>query len=206
MSLDGAAAAGPVAAPSSSCVPGAVGKTDTEEQFAKEVLAELQEMLRNKAVIEPTLPGPAQILPHLLLGGGNDARNIDELARLGVTHVLNVAGGEVITGPEAYEKRGIRYSQIKSEDTQEYDIMQHFAEFAELADEAAAAGGRVFVHCFAGVNRSGTLCVAYHAVHTGMPLLDSARYCKQRRGRICTNSGFQVQLFNFARKRSLPLR
>ena len=34
---------------------------------------------------------------------------------------------------------------------------------ARRPKEAAATGGRLFVHCEAGVNRSGTLCIAYHA-------------------------------------------
>eukprot|EP00429_Kryptoperidinium_foliaceum_P018381 CAMPEP_0176049970 /NCGR_PEP_ID=MMETSP0120_2-20121206/24834_1 /TAXON_ID=160619 /ORGANISM="Kryptoperidinium foliaceum, Strain CCMP 1326" /LENGTH=215 /DNA_ID=CAMNT_0017383401 /DNA_START=1 /DNA_END=648 /DNA_ORIENTATION=+ len=175
---------------------------------ARQALAELQALLSNRGMIEPTRPGPAEILPHLLLGGEVDAKNVEALLRLGVTHVLNVAGGEVKTGPEAYEQRGIRYTEFVSEDTQAYDIMQHYDEVAQLADEVAASNppGRLLVHCFAGVNRSGTLCLAYHLVRSGMPLLQSAKHCKAARGRICTNVGFQLQLFRFALERSLPLR
>lgn len=179
-----------------------------EDQDAYNALRELQELLRNKGLqVLPTRPGPAAIMPQLLLGGISDAHKVEELKSLGVTHVLNLAGGEVMTGPEVYEDLGIAYSEIVCKDTQDYDIMQHFEEVAELADAAAVATppGRLFVHCYAGVNRSGTLCIAYHAVRTGTPLLQSARYCKERRGRICTNAGFQLQLFDFACKRQLAL-
>lgn len=184
-----------------------VARLIQEDERAAEVLQVLQDLLSNKCIIPPTTPGPAAILPHLLLGGVNDARNVEVLQAKGVTHVLNLAGGEVVLGAELYEEKGIKYSEIVCQDTQEYDIMQHYDHVAELADAAAAADppGVLFVHCYAGVNRSGTLCLAYHMLHTGTPLLQSAKLCKECRGRICTNTGFQLQLFDFARQREHEL-
>merc|ERR1712129_42508 len=146
-------------------------------------MGELQETLKNKAgqPIQPTRPGPAEILPHLYLGGINEARDIEALQQLCVTHVLNLAGGEVNIGQQLYEEAGLAYTEIVCHDTQEYDILQHYDKMAELADVAAAATpqGKLFVHCFAGVNRSGTLCIAYHMVTTCTPLLPSAKHCKE---------------------------
>mmetsp|Transcript_10595 Transcript_10595/g.30290 ORF Transcript_10595/g.30290 Transcript_10595/m.30290 type:complete len:246 (+) Transcript_10595:82-819(+) len=205
--------AGAPASSAAACALGVVAPLSEEEGddltgADLEVLQELQDMLCNKGFIVPTRPGPAEILPYLLLGGEDDARNLEVLVRLGVTHVLNVAGSEVKTGAKVYEKPGIQYSEIISEDTQAYDIMQHFAEVEQVADEVARADppGRLLVHCFAGVNRSGTLCLAYHMVKSGMSLLESARHCKAARGRICTNTAFQQQLFRFARQRCHALR
>mmetsp|Transcript_88672 Transcript_88672/g.228690 ORF Transcript_88672/g.228690 Transcript_88672/m.228690 type:complete len:197 (+) Transcript_88672:49-639(+) len=196
MALDAAAAA-PADAPASA-------SDEAESQLA---LKELQALLKlNLAFIEPLSRGPAEILPHLLLGSCDDARNQEALRRLGVTHVLNCASKNVITGAKFYEPFGIAYSEFVSEDSQAYNIMQHYETLANLAEEVAAAKGRLFVHCEAGVNRSGTLCLAYHAVTSGTPLLQSAQHCKATRGRICTNSAFQLQLFSFARERGLPLR
>merc|ERR1712046_230705 len=92
---------------------------------------------------------------------------------------------------------GIDYNEFVSQDCQEYDMLQHYDTLASLADAAAAAGGRLFAHCEAGVNRSGTLCLAYHIKRTGIPMLESAKTCKERRGRICTNQAFQLQLTKF---------
>lgn len=155
--------------------------------------------------IEPLSRQPAEILPHLLLGSCDFAQNVELLRHLGVTHVLNCAAASVRTGPGLYEPLGIGYTEFVSEDAQGYNIMQHYDQLATLADEAAAAKGRLFVHCEAGVNRSGSLCVAYHTVTSGMPLLDSARHCKARRGRICTNKSFQRQVWKFVEARGLPL-
>mmetsp|Transcript_5861 Transcript_5861/g.13977 ORF Transcript_5861/g.13977 Transcript_5861/m.13977 type:complete len:208 (+) Transcript_5861:89-712(+) len=168
----------------------------------KDALDELQDLLKlNLAAIASLSPGPAQILPHVLLGAATDAQDRQALKALGVTHVLNCAGGAVHTGAMFYKPVGIEYSQFNSEDTQGYDIMSHYSVLEKLADEAKATGGRLFVHCEAGVNRSGSLCLAYHALSTSTPLLLSAKHCKAARGRICTNCGFQKQVFEFVRAR-----
>jgi len=177
-----------------------------QAQHAQQALCELQQLLRlNLANIEPLSRGPAEILPHLLLGSCDDARNVHALHALGVTHVLNCAGGSIITGPELYHAKGIGYSEFSAEDTQGYNIMEHYGELMALADQVTATQGRLFVHCQAGVNRSGTLCLAYHCERSGMPLLDSARHCKARRGRICTNPAFQYQVFRYAQQKGLSL-
>mmetsp|Transcript_30125 Transcript_30125/g.65761 ORF Transcript_30125/g.65761 Transcript_30125/m.65761 type:complete len:198 (+) Transcript_30125:65-658(+) len=177
---------------------------DTETSDA---LDELQDLLRlNLNRIEALSRGPAEILPHLLLGSLDDARNVAGLKRLGVTHVLNCAAANALTGAAMYKPFGMEYSEFVAEDCQGYNIMQHYDKLAAMAASAQAASGRLFVHCEAGVNRSGTLCVAHHLAQTGGPLLASARHCKAQRGRICTNPAFQIQLFHFARDLGLPFR
>mmetsp|Transcript_73488 Transcript_73488/g.172124 ORF Transcript_73488/g.172124 Transcript_73488/m.172124 type:complete len:183 (-) Transcript_73488:82-630(-) len=169
-------------------------------------LKELQALLKlNISHIEPTSSGPAEITPHLFLGSRDDAVDVKMLQKLGITHVLNCSAATVRTGTDFYAPSGIKYSEFIAEDAQGYNIMQHYDLLAGLASEVSASKGRLFVHCEAGVNRSGTLCLAYHAATSGMPLLDSARHCKERRGRICTNTAFQLQLFGFARRHKLPL-
>eukprot|EP00928_Gymnodinium_smaydae_P050378 TRINITY_DN33938_c0_g1_i1.p1 TRINITY_DN33938_c0_g1~~TRINITY_DN33938_c0_g1_i1.p1 ORF type:complete len:200 (-),score=58.95 TRINITY_DN33938_c0_g1_i1:224-823(-) len=171
-------------------------------------LEELQELLKLdfKKGIEQLSDGPAELLPHLLLGSGDDARRPRELLARGVTHVLNCAGAAVKTGADFYQPYGIEYNEFKSEDTQGYNIIQHYEQAASLADAVAAKGGRLFVHCEAGVNRSGSLLLAYYCLSTGTPLLASARHCKAQRGRICTNKGFQLQVFEFVRSRGSLLQ
>mmetsp|Transcript_57990 Transcript_57990/g.138069 ORF Transcript_57990/g.138069 Transcript_57990/m.138069 type:complete len:198 (-) Transcript_57990:112-705(-) len=171
----------------------------TEDE--KETLDDLQELLKLSFPIVPAGPGPAEILPHLLLGSCADAQNLQVLRALGVTHVLNCAGATVRTGAMFYKPSGIEYSEFCSEDCQGYNIMNHYSLLESLADDVKGKGGRLLAHCEAGVNRSGSLCLAYHALSTSTPLLSSAKHCKAKRGRICTNSGFQKQVFDFVRSR-----
>merc|ERR1712187_891873 len=97
----------------------------------------------NLGNIEPLSRGPAEILPHVLLGSCDDARNRECLRRLGVTHVLNCAGANVRTGPDFYKPYGIEYSEFIAEDTQGYNIMQHYETLASLADSVVETGGRL---------------------------------------------------------------
>merc|ERR1712187_1058707 len=101
---------------------------------------------------------------------------------------------------------GIAYDEFVAQDSQDYNIMQHFDVMASLSDDAKKSGGILFIHCEAGVNRSGTLCLAYHIKSTGTPMLESAYHCKKQRGRICTNQSFQVQLAKFVFQNGLPCR
>merc|ERR1712136_164752 len=154
------------------------------------VLSQLEDLLKlDFHSLERLSAEPAEVLPHLLLGSRMHASCPEQLKKQGVTHVLNCASAQVSTGTRLYAPHGIVYDQ-----------------FNALADEVGRQGGCLFVHCEAGVNRSGTLSVAYHVSRSGMSLLDSARHCKKQRGRICTNADFQVQLFRFALSRNLPLK
>ena len=174
-----------------------------EAEGIDQQFSEFQGLLRSWA----DTTGPfTEILGHLLLGNGQDARNLQELQRLKVTHVLNLAPMQVETGAKFYDWK-VKYTEIPCEDSDEYDIMQHYDVFAGLADAVASSDppGRLLVHCAGGINRSGTLCIAYFAKRTGRPFIQSVRECKAKRGRICTNESFQSQLFGFAKRQRLNM-
>ena len=113
---------------------------DIDQQFS-----EFQGLLRSWA----DTTGPfTEILGHVLLGNGQDARNLQELQRLKVTHVTNLAPMQVETGAKFYDGK-VKYTEIPCEDSDEYDIMQHYDVFARLADAVASSDppGRLLVHC-----------------------------------------------------------
>ena len=66
-----------------------VVQTDEGEASPKEFKA-LQGLLSTGERSE----GPTEILPHLLLGGSEDALDVNVLLNLGVTHVINLAGAD----------------------------------------------------------------------------------------------------------------
>ena len=64
-------------------------------------------------------------------------------------------------------------------------------------DSVKQRGGRVFVHCQAGISRSATICLAY-LMHTQRVKLDEAfDFVKQRRHVISPNLAFMGQLLQF---------
>ena len=54
--------------------------------------------------------------------------------------------------------------------------------------------GGVFVHCYAGVSRSATLCIAYLMCHCKLSFLEAMRCVRRARPVTCPNSGFMQQL------------
>lgn len=150
--------------------------------------------------------GPTLLMPHLILGSAQDATNLDLLREMQVTHVLNCAAKQVATGDDFYVEDDIVYEEFPAEDRPGYELFGHFGAMEEFVEEARSSGGRVLVHCYRGVNRSGALCIAYHMLHTPSSLLDSAFFCKQQRQRICTNPSFQLQLLELALALNWPLQ
>lgn len=64
-------------------------------------------------------------------------------------------------------------------------------------DSVKQSGGRVLVHCQAGISRSATICLAY-LMHTQRVRLDEAfDFVKQRRHVISPNLAFMGQLLQF---------
>lgn len=64
-------------------------------------------------------------------------------------------------------------------------------------DSVRNKGGRVFVHCQAGISRSATICLAY-LMRTNRVKLDEAfEFVKQRRSIISPNFSFMGQLLQF---------
>lgn len=59
------------------------------------------------------------------------------------------------------------------------------------------AGGKVYVHCWAGVSRSPTLCIAYLMKHRGLSMDDARDYVRKVRPHIRPNWGFEEMLKQF---------
>lgn len=69
--------------------------------------------------------------------------------------------------------------------------------FVSATDSVKQSGGRVLVHCQAGISRSATICLAY-LMHTQRVRLDEAfDFVKQRRRVISPNLAFMGQLLQF---------
>ena len=66
--------------------------------------------------------------------------------------------------------------------------------FLSLTDEVQSKGGRVFVHCHAGISRSATVCIAYLMQQKQMTLNDAYSFVKSKRPIISPNLHFMGQL------------
>ncbi|XP_017583542.1 PREDICTED: dual specificity protein phosphatase 1, partial [Corvus brachyrhynchos] len=136
--------------------------------------------------------GPVEILPFLYLGSAYHASRKDMLDALGITALINVSAN----CPNHFEGH-YQYKSIPVEDNHKADISSWFNEAIDFIDSVKNDGGRVFVHCQAGISRSATICLAY-LMRTNRVKLDEAfEFVKQRRSIISPNFSFMGQLLQF---------
>ncbi|XP_068594708.1 dual specificity protein phosphatase 2 [Brachionichthys hirsutus] len=136
--------------------------------------------------------GPVELLPFLFLGSAIHSSCRETLAAAGITALLNVSS----TCPNFYEGE-FQYLRLTVEDSLAADIRACFAPAIAFIDSVKQCGGRVLVHCQAGISRSATICLAY-LMHTQRVKLEEAfDFVKQRRKVISPNLAFMGQLLQF---------
>lgn len=166
------------------------------EKWKDAIFERLNQVVENRT----ELKCPWQMLDFYYLGDMFAAKNTARLKALGVTHVVNCAAGDMTAD---YSSTDVQCLEIKALDNFDYNMKQHFEEAYEFIENARREGGKVMVHCMAGVNRSGFITVAYVMKHLKLDLLSAIDYCVLRRGFFLSNHTFQRQLVVFAREEHL---
>ncbi|XP_053548728.1 dual specificity protein phosphatase 5 [Bombina bombina] len=148
---------------------------------------------------------PVEILPFLYLGSAYHASKCDFLANLHITALLNVSRKSSDYCIDQYN-----YKWIPVDDNHTADISSHFQEAIDFIDTVRRSGGRVLVHCEAGISRSPTICMAYLMKTKRIRLEEAFEYIKQRRSLISPNFSFMGQLLHyesevFSSKTNIPV-
>ncbi|XP_041353489.1 dual specificity protein phosphatase 10-like [Gigantopelta aegis] len=137
----------------------------------------------------------SQILPFLYLGNERDAASLDCLMNNKINYILNVTSHV----PLHFEKNGIKYKRLPANDSCQQNLKQYFEEAIEFIDDCHQNGGKILIHCHAGVSRSATITIAYILKHTKMTMTDAYKYVKGKRAIISPNFNFMGQLMEFER-------
>jgi len=82
-------------------------------------------------------------------------------------------------------------------DLPDTDIVSHFDECFAFIDTARDTGGRVLVHCMAGVSRSASIVIGYLMKVKDMDFVTAFNHVKAKRPTIRPNDGFMHQLQNY---------
>jgi hypothetical protein len=152
-------------------------------------------------VKQPSVDADAhEIVPGIYLGNFRVASNHTLLRVMGVTHVLNAA----IEHPNYFENKGITYKYLPLYDHPGQNIAQHFRDGFEFIDNALQTGGKVLVHCHAGISRSTTMLTSYLMKKYGKTPKEVLTHIKGIRRIIQPNSGFVSQLLDFGKAPSAP--
>ena len=70
------------------------------------------------------------------------------------------------------------------------NLSKHFYSANRFIKEAVQNGGRVFVHCYAGISRSATIVIAYLMQSHDMNMFQAMSLAKANRPVVFPNPGF----------------
>eukprot|EP00933_Yihiella_yeosuensis_P013896 TRINITY_DN12665_c2_g1_i1.p1 TRINITY_DN12665_c2_g1~~TRINITY_DN12665_c2_g1_i1.p1 ORF type:complete len:195 (-),score=43.03 TRINITY_DN12665_c2_g1_i1:83-667(-) len=158
-----------------------------------------------KGVSRPS-PQPAELTVWgLYLGGAREASDSEALENLRISAIVNAASGVCLGTPRGgVPQEDLRVLKLDADDTEEYPLLRnHLHEFDEFLSEAKQSGFKVLVHCYAGMNRSAALCVAYLMQRERLTLVDSVDLLLRKRGYVLQNKGFVKQLVELGRSELL---
>jgi len=151
---------------------------------------EAREVGRAEGFVVDTSPDlqVATVLSDLFMGSQDVAVSDDLLKKHRITHVLSV-GVEVERVSE-----GVRYFFVQALALPEFSIRSLFEHCFAIIDSAREEGGRVLVHCNAGISRSAAVVIAYLMHDKNVTFQQAYDYLKKLRPSIRPNEGFIMQL------------
>jgi len=127
------------------------------------------------------------------LGSAQDAQDYTFLTTNNITHVINV-GGEHAQSKNMLPH--IQYFKIDALDAPGYPILDyHLSVFSSIMDQALTnPNNKILVHCYAGINRSTTLLIAY--LKKIFPTMNLIHHVKSLRPIVLSNQSFLNLLEN----------
>ncbi|KYR02772.1 putative protein tyrosine phosphatase [Tieghemostelium lacteum] len=120
--------------------------------------------------------------------------NSQQLQKNNITHVLSILND---FQPKGNLKNEYKFLIIDLLDDETQNISKHFEETYNFIDDCISNGGTVLVHCFAGISRSSTICIAYLMKKLRLPFEEALAMVREVRQFVEPNGGFVKQLKHF---------
>ena len=139
---------------------------------------------------------PAEVVPGLFIGDLDDASNVNKIWYNGIRTVLNLCPENLIGAyadlPSRLTDAGIWMLATPAEDQWDYDIVKNVIQQGAVDFiETRLRFGGVLVNCWAGVNRSAAVVVAFLMLKKNFSLVDAVRETMSQRGTVLTNRAFR---------------
>lgn len=137
---------------------------------------------------------PFEIVPGSRVWFGGAGPTHDPALLRPFTHVVNCESCFTSSSREAQMRH---FLFLKSYDEETFPLIDtHFPTLLRYIQEALQnPATAVYIHCYAGINRSATLAIAYACHLTGRPASDLIAEVRRATGRmVVENEGFERQL------------
>lgn len=143
---------------------------------------------------------PAFFHPRVLVGAGSFL-TVSFVKRYNITHVINCAADG--DSPEWWRfLYPTKYTCLNAIDSMGVNILDWYADFESAMKQYLREGdGVVYVHCQAGINRSGSLALAYVTKNFGMDLATVVSATRKQRPCLFQNPVFMDQVKEFVNGR-----
>lgn len=135
------------------------------------------------------MAGMQEILPGLHLGDYQAAGDLNALQQAGITHILIAAEECSARFPEQFT-----YKKVAIADSEQTDLGTCFESAVDYVRQALQSGGKVLVHCTAGVSRSASLVIAYVMQEKQWGVAQALSWVRAKRPIIAPNPAFMRQL------------
>ena len=132
---------------------------------------------------------PTKVMPFLWLGNSNTAHNKQLMVKMGITHVLNTAIEVDNAFPELFV-----YSKIGLEDHEDQEMDGVFEHAFKFINRVRECGGRILVHCTAGVSRAACIVLGYIVQEEEQLLVDAYAILRLMRPIVDPNENFMYHL------------
>lgn len=131
----------------------------------------------------------SKITDKLYLGNYKDASNYNWLRRVGITHIVNAA----IDVPIFFMGR-FRYMHLNLHDNPSQKLEHVLYRSCRFIENAISKGGKILVHCHAGISRSASIVIYYLIKKYKLSYHNALHIVKNKRPIINPNIGFKNQL------------
>jgi protein-tyrosine phosphatase len=128
-------------------------------------------------------------MPFVWLGNSQTAHDKKKLVDLGITHILNTA----VESDNAFPDMFI-YCKIALTDSKEQEFEGVFDHAFKFINRCKESGGKILIHCSAGVSRAASLAVGYIVKQDEQLLIDAYLYVQHLRPIIDINENFLYHL------------
>jgi len=138
----------------------------------------------------------SQVTEYLFVSGISGL-SITKLENLGITLVINAAKN---CSPSEWNVKTVK---LPIDDNEDFNITPYFSPVSKLIKLHADHGGKILIHCHAGVSRSISICCAYLMTNYSMTAYKSLEFVRDKRRIAKPNPRFMQDLLNYENKLKL---